>query len=75
MNVVVLLSNFLEQCGGMLLPLVKVLPFLSTACVSSSSKTRCWRLRFAVFHRTWALDASIWQRSAISSTLINGGGR
>jgi hypothetical protein len=57
MNVVVLLSDFPEQCGGMLLPMLKVLPFLSTACVSSSSKTRCWRLSFAVSHQTWERHA------------------
>jgi hypothetical protein len=74
MNVVALLSNSLERYGGMLLPLPKVSPFLITACVSSSSETRCWRLSLAAYYRILERHASIWRRSVVSLTLIIGGG-
>jgi hypothetical protein len=62
MSLVVLVSNFLEQCVGMLLPLQKSLPLSITACVSPSRKTKCWWLDFAAFYRVWERRASMWQR-------------
>jgi hypothetical protein len=62
MSLVVLVSNFLEQCVGMLPPLQKSLPPSITACISPSSKTKCWRLDSAAFYRVWERRVSMWQR-------------
>jgi hypothetical protein len=72
MSLVVLVSNFLEQCGGMLPPLQKLSPVSNTA-FSSSSETKCWRLDFAAFYRVWERRVSMWQRvSFFGPTAENG---
>jgi hypothetical protein len=73
MNLVMMVSNFLEQCGGMLPPLQKSLPLFITACVSPSSKPKCWRLGFAAFYRVWERRVLMWQRvSFFGPTAENG---